>query len=460
MKKNILFLLFGLSLLTFSTLIGNPIYRDTGKEAMIKTNKGFLYLTPLNDRAIRVVFKKDNLNFNVEELIYIEEEGRPNYRITEDEKSVSMVLEGIIAVFNKESEALTFTDANGKILLREKSDGRSIDQELLDSHKIYKVAQRFHSPPDEYLFGTGQFQDGYLNIKGLTRRLTQVNSQISIPFILSNKGYGLLWNNYGLTDFNPAETVLELHPDNSRVESLIVDATGTSGNKRERRHINRFTGLLQLPTDGDYALMLDVGQTMARKHHLVIDDDTLVNVNNIWLPPTTSVITKLLKGEHKIIVEGEEHDKPKLFWRKVTNETVLSSPVAEAIDYTVFAGPGDKAIASFRELTGHSPMLPLWAFGYIHCRERYNTQEELLENARTFRERGIPIDLIVQDWQYWGKYGWNAMQFDEDRYPNPKEMVKELHQMNMRLMISVWSKIDKQSKVVKIWNRKVITFPK
>ena len=61
-------------------------------------------------------------------------------------------------------------------------------------------------------------------------------------------------------------------------------------------------------------------------------------------------------------------------------------------------------------------MMPLWSLGYIHCRERYNTQAELLENAREFRERKLPIDMIVQDWQYWGKYGWNAMKFDEDRY--------------------------------------------
>ncbi|MDR0954099.1 MAG: DUF5110 domain-containing protein, partial [Rikenellaceae bacterium] len=79
----------------------------------------------------------------------------------------------------------------------------------------------------------------------------------------------------------------------------------------------------------------------------------------------------------------------------------------------------------------------------------YNTQEELLENAREFRQRQLPIDLIVQDWQYWGKYGWNAMQFDEDRYPDPAAMVQELHEMDMRLMISVWSKIDRQSEVGK-----------
>lgn len=70
----------------------------------------------------------------------------------------------------------------------------------VQNEPTYQVEQRFVSPKDEYIYGTGQFQDGYLNIRGLTRRLTQVNTQISIPFILSSKGYGLLWNNYGLTD--------------------------------------------------------------------------------------------------------------------------------------------------------------------------------------------------------------------------------------------------------------------
>lgn len=94
-------------------------------------------------------------------------------------------------------------------------------------------------------------------------------------------------------------------------------------------------------------------------------------------------------------------------------------------------------------------MMPLWSLGYIHCRERYNTQAELLENAREFKQRKLPIDVIVQDWQYWGKHGWNAMRFDEERYPNPEKMMQELHDMDMRLMISVWSKIDAQSEVGK-----------
>lgn len=119
--------------------------------------------------------------------------------------------------------------------------------------------------------------------------------------------------------------------------------------------------------------------------------------------------------------------------------------MARSLDYTVFSGSADEIVAGYRQLTGETPMLPLWALGYIHCRERYNTQSELLENAREFRKRKLPVDVIVQDWQWWGKYGWNAMQFDESKYPDPGKMVRELHDMNMHLMLSVWSKIDKQS---------------
>jgi alpha-D-xyloside xylohydrolase len=94
-------------------------------------------------------------------------------------------------------------------------------------------------------------------------------------------------------------------------------------------------------------------------------------------------------------------------------------------------------------------MLPSWALGYIHCRERFKSQEELLTTAQRFRDEQIPIDLIVQDWQYWGKYGWNAMKFDEEFYPDPTQMVSDLHEMDMKLMLSVWSKIDPSSEIGK-----------
>lgn len=445
-KGIVLLLLWGIALHYSSCTSGS--YEDTGKKVIINLPEGKLSLTPLNQNSVRVQFNVQDSIF-LEELIYTENVPMPEYTTKETSEEITLSLKDLSVAFDKNKETLTFKDTNGCILLQEKANGRFMKSTTVQGAPAYKVEQQFISPKDEYLYGTGQFQDGYLNIRGLSRRLTQVNTQIAIPFILSNKGYGLLWNNYGLTDFNPSDQFIQLTPAQDKGETLTVNATSTSGNKREVRQINAFTALLEIPEDGHYSLLLDVGQRMARKHYLSINGQNVINVNNIWLPPTTSVIVEMQKGKHEIEVQGDKRDQPVVYWRRVTDETTFRSPVAKALDYTVFAGTGDEVISSYRELTGPTPMMPLWSLGYIHCRERYNTQQELLENAREFRQRKLPIDIIVQDWQYWGKYGWNAMQFDEERYPDPAGMVRELHNMNMRLMVSVWSKIDPDSEVGK-----------
>lgn len=334
--------------------------------------------------------------------------------------------------YNPKTGNLTFKDRKGKTIL------------ATCGNNIKEGQQSFVSQKDEYLFGTGQFQDGYLNVRGLTRRLTQVNTQISIPFILSSKGYGLLWNNNGMTDFNPADNVIELKENDGRVgESELVNATSTGGNKKERREYSAFVAELNVPANGEYSLLLDVGQKMARKHYLAIDGEVVFDVNNIWLPPTSSAIKKLGKGTHRIEARGVRGDKPKLYWRQVDNTTTWRSTETKTINYTVFVGNADEVIAEYRHQTGEVPALPEWAFGYIHCRERYHSQQEIIETAKEFKKRDIPLSVIVQDWQWWGKHGWNAMQFDEEFYPNPKQMMDELHKMDVRLMLSVWARIDK-----------------
>lgn len=438
----------GIILLFCVALLNTACVSKQKEKVVLELKQGLLSLIPLNQNAVRVQFSQPG-SAPMEELIYTEKLPVPEYEVTEDKQSLVLSLDGISVEFDKGTEVLTFKDANKRIILQEKVGGRFMKVSSVQNEPTYQVEQRFVSPKDEYIYGTGQFQDGYLNIRGLTRRLTQVNTQISIPFILSSKGYGLLWNNYGLTDFNPVDQFVELTPANASGEAVTVNTTGTSGNVRETRQTYSFTASVDVPRSGSYSLLLDVGQRMARKYYLVIDGQKIVDVNNLWLPPTTSAIVELTAGKHDIEVQGERNDKPVLYWRPVSEETVFRSSVAQMLDYTVFAGNGDEVIASYRELTGPAPMMPLWSLGYIHCRERYNTQAELLENAREFRERKLPIDMIVQDWQYWGKYGWNAMKFDEDRYPDPGSMMKELHEMDVRLMISVWSKIDAQSEVGK-----------
>ena len=455
MTRKTLFL-FTLLIASFTVFAQSESFKNSGVD--IELPAGILSLQPLNQNAVRIRFTKEK-KIPEQELIYTEEVESPVYKIKEDSKSLKLSLDKIIVVYDKLRHTLTFTDSKGQIILQEKEGGRVLPNSTVQGEPVFEVEQHFLSPVDEYLFGTGQFQDGYLNVRGLTRRLTQVNTQIAVPFVLSNKGYGILWNNYGLTDFNPADESVKLLPAETGVQAVTVDATSTKGNKRETRLFKSFTARFSVPADGQYGLLLDVGQRMARKHYISIDGNKIVDVNNLWLPPTTSVIVNLSKGEHFVEVQGVQEDAPVLYWRQVNDENVFRYPVARSLDYTVFSGSADEIVAGYRQLTGETPMLPLWALGYIHCRERYNTQSELLENAREFRKRKLPVDVIVQDWQWWGKYGWNAMQFDESKYPDPGKMVRELHDMNMHLMLSVWSKIDKQSTLGKQMESKGFYIP-
>ena len=307
----------------------------------------------------------------------------------------------------------------------------------------------FDSPKDEYLYGLGQFQDGYSNVRGLSRRLTQVNTQISIPMLISSKGYGVLWNNYGLTEFNPCGQSVKLMKRAGAGAREEVNVTSTEGGKREVRERHIFEATIDIKETGDYALLLDVGQKMARRHNLLIDGESVIEMQNLWLPPTASKLVHLTKGVHQLSAELTKDDQPMLYYNKVKDETTFRSPVAEAVDYTIFVGTPDEIIATYRELTGQCPEMPEWALGYIHCRERFHSSDEILQTANRFRSEQLPVSVVVQDWQYWGKYGWNSMKFDEEFYPDPKALTDSLHKMDMKLMVSVWSKIDKNSEVGK-----------
>ena len=135
--------------------------------------------------------------------------------------------------------------------------------------------------------------------------------------------------------------------------------------------------------------------------------------------------------------------------------TSFWSEVADNIDYYFFVGPTiDQAIAGYRQLTGQAPMYGKWAYGYWQSKEHYATRDELLGIAQEYRKRRIPIDNIVQDWNYWGGNDtWGGMYFDETKYPRPKEMIDLLHQQNFHLMISIWGGLGPASPIYKDMER-------
>lgn len=133
------------------------------------------------------------------------------------------------------------------------------------------------------------------------------------------------------------------------------------------------------------------------------------------------------------------------------DETFFKSDVGEAIDYYFMYGQNaDGVIADMRDLTGQAPMFPLWTFGFWQSKERYKTQEESVDVVKKYRELGVPIDGIVQDWQYWGNnYLWNSMEFLNVDFPNPQKMMNDVHQLNAHLMISIWSSFGPETKQYK-----------
>jgi len=407
---------------------------------------GRLTVQSLLDNAVRVRFTRGEAP-EAPSLILSEKVAPPAFHVRESAQSITLELAQLHVAIDRATGAITFTDATGRVLLRELPGTRRVEAATVQGEPTWAVAQGFDSPPEERLFGLGQFQDGFLNVRDLPRRLTQVNTQIAIPFIISSRGFGLLWHNYGLTEFDPADESIPLTAEEAAGTSSAVDITTTDGTRREVRRESVFAGRFTVVRAGRQAFFLDVGQKMARRWHVEIDGHIVVDFENLWLPPTTSWFTNLSAGEHTVRVTGVKEDRPVLSLRATRDITEFRSPVAESLDYVFIAGKGDQITAAYRQLTGPVPMMPRWALGYIHCRERYKSQAELLDNAAEFRARHLPMDVIVQDWQYWGRHGWNAMRFDEADYPDPAAMTRTLHEQHTRLMLSVWSKIDPASEL-------------
>jgi alpha-D-xyloside xylohydrolase len=131
--------------------------------------------------------------------------------------------------------------------------------------------------------------------------------------------------------------------------------------------------------------------------------------------------------------------------------TSFKSDVGDCVDYYFMYGSNaDGVIARMRELTGQAPMFPLWTYGFWQSKERYKSQDELVDVVKQYRKLGVPLDGIIQDWQYWGSnYLWNAMDFLNPEFPNPKKMVSDVHNMNAHMIISIWNSFGPHTKQYK-----------
>ena len=343
------------------------------------------------------------------------------FKIKSNKSKISVRTAALEVSVDRATGAVHFFSADGKTILSEPAGGgRKLTPKTIQGVPTFQVRQAFLSPADEALYGLGQHQEGIFNLRGLPLRLQQANTNISVPVLLSTKGYGLLWNNASLTDFNAADEPITLNA-----------ATGE--------------GTLRTGAAGEYGFLL-TGNRRSRLR-LSVDDKAIIDLNNMWVADSASAKISL-KADSEFKVSAQTGGNTKLFVRPPSATTEFRSEAGGAVDYYFFYGPElSQVIAEYRQMTGAAPLLPLWAYGFWQCRERYSSQEQILDTATEFRTRKIPVDVIVQDWQYWGKYGWNAMRFDEKYYPNPAQLMTQLHQKNLHLMASVWAKFGTETSV-------------
>lgn len=142
--------------------------------------------------------------------------------------------------------------------------------------------------------------------------------------------------------------------------------------------------------------------------------------------------------------------------------TSFRSEAGEAIDYYfLYGGNGDATVALLRQLSGQAPMVPLWTLGFWQCKERYKSQDEVVEVAEKYRKLGVPLDGIIQDWRYWGEdnSSWNAIQFLNPNFSRPQEMFSSLRKMNVKMMISVWPSFGNGTEIFKELDKKGALYP-
>ena len=490
---------------------------DSGQAKVIQ-------LEVISDNIIRVrATSKDQLPVKPQSLMIVPQQpykGQVEIKQNEASRSEHIIMPAHVIVKAKNVHARVFTsngrirfsDGNGRPLLDETVDGKkfwdfTVPERELGMKTGYTVPEEqkhgltwqmtFRSSNDEAFYGLGQHQSEEFNMKGKNEDLFQYNTKVSIPFVLSNKNYGLLWDSYSYCRFGnpndylqlnrafklydkqgreghltgtyvdargkklvrdedsiyyeygtPAKSEIALKTDNGGIKNFpkgfnLMGATVTyegfiepeccgqcTGKSQEYQFILYYSGYVKVYIDGKevvperwrtawnpntYKFTADVRKGV--KNHLRIE----------WQPDGGEAYCGLRVAEPR---SAEERGQLSVW-----------SEMAKDMDYYFIAGENlDQVISGYRTLTGKASLYPKWVLGFWQSRERYKTQDEIESTLAEFRKRHIPIDNIVQDWNYWPEDQWGSHQFEASRYPNPQQMLDNVHQMHGRFMISVWPK--------------------
>jgi len=409
-----------------------------GDVPALELDGGQLKLEVCTDSIVRVAYARDPAFFARPSLAAAPKRcGNVSATVASNERVLTVSTPALGIQVDKASGRVTFFDSDGALILAEKA--RTLTPVTIQGEATSNVRQEWQANADESLYGLGQRQDGLLDIKGYDLDLRQYNTQVSVPFLVSSRGYGLLWDNTSFSRFGDLRA-FEALPG---VTGLYTGAPG--GEVDAAAGSVDWQGTVQAPETGDYLF-----QTYASGDvKLWINGELVIDHwRQGWLPYTELARVPLVAGQNVSVRLAWASDLDvnalRLAWKTPTPapSTSLWSEVADGIDYYFVHGPElDRVVAGYRRVTGEAPMMPSWAFGLWQSRERYATQQESLDVVAGFRSRGIPFDVIVQDWQYWPIAAWGSHQFDPTRFPDPNAWITTLHDTeHARLMISVWPK--------------------
>jgi len=289
--------------------------------------QGVLRLQVCNDKTIQISYSLNSILPKKDTIMVNKVWGKSDFTVTEDADKVMISTKSLTVNVSKTTSLVSYFDKSGNLILSESQ--KSITPVTVLTTNTNTCVATFNSPITEAIYGLGQHQQKIMNYKGNTLSLDQQNGEIALPFMESSLGYGLLWDNYSLTQF--------------------------SGN---------------------------------------------VSSNTKYQ---------------------------------------FSSESGKMVDYYFMYGPElDSVICQYRTATGKAPLFPKWAYGLFQSKDKYSTQTEILTLANKYRAANLPLDCIVQDWDYWTPDLWGSNTMDATKYPNPKAMVDSLHHMNIHTMISIW----------------------
>lgn len=310
-----------------NNLIAQSTHQKDEFGVLIKRSNGSVRLDVCNSDIIRIRIADGDLIPERNSLVVNKKWEKVPFLISEKSKNIELSTSDLIVRISKTGDEISFYNKNKRLILKQMT--RDIHDHQVSGNETKSLAVTFGFSVNEAVYGLGQHQAGIMNYRGKTQWLDQANMEVALPFLLSNNGYGVLWDNYSRTLF----------------DGTLADA----------------------------------------------------------------------------------------------NQYKLESESGKCIDYYfMFGNNTDEVIAAYREATGVAPMFPKWSFGLFQSMDKYENSDDLLRVSRTYREKQIPFDCIVQDWRYWDPYPWGSHMMNENNYSDPKATIDSLHQMNVHTMISIW----------------------